>query len=329
MSGFFGSIVKKLRPTDSNEDLSNEAKIKIESCIETCNPGPGCCEGTVSNKDLETFNKLKIDKETPLMNSSKTNKLHFIIPTSKKDWKHDAVTEFNNDTVPYELFTWVKSNKRKYQNSTLSTAPAEEPFMCNVSSMAIDIMDIDQLKFRKSNVLILPYFITLHNLVFDKVAPLFNELVPLLMNTGGNDATPTFEAIQELCGKYGVTISKSNDRGVIFLCSHTTRDKRCGITAPILLKYFHEFLTDPYDSFRNDSDTREGGYRVAYVNHVGGHKFAANTIIYLNNINDPLLIWLGRVTPKDVQPIVENVLIPEVPRLPYPEKVRCIKKYNW
>ena len=66
--------------------------------------------------------------------------------------------------------------------------------------------------------------------------------------------------------------------------------------------------------------------KIAFVNHVGGHKFAANVQIYLRNPNT--LIWLGRVTPTIVPSIVEHLIVPEEPTLPFPEKVRCIKKYQ-
>lgn len=66
---------------------------------------------------------------------------------------------------------------------------------------------------------------------------------------------------------------------LILLCSHKTRDLRCGISAPLLAKEFERHLR-PLGLYRDLHDTRPGGVGIYFINHVGGHKFAANVIVY-------------------------------------------------
>lgn len=115
------------------------------------------------------------------------------------------------------------------------------------------------------------------------------------------------------------------DRGYILLCSHRTRDKRCGITAPIMkqaldIELRHEGLyRDPYD------DEKEG-IRVVMCNHVGGHKFAANALIYKNT---GMALMLARLRPEHARAIVQKTILKEIV---VPENVRfCTKleSFTW
>lgn len=127
----------------------------------------------------------------------------------------------------------------------------------------------------------------------------------------------------------------------ILICSHKKRDKRCHITAdPIISALTHaieelgdtwhvdrrgdeEHLFEPYRITPNDSEesiierkrelvksrsSEEGNDKhvgIFKVSHVGGHKFAAQVIIWLPNGKS---IWYGRVTTQDCKIIVEETL---------------------
>jgi (2Fe-2S) ferredoxin len=93
---------------------------------------------------------------------------------------------------------------------------------------------------------------------------------------------------------------------LILICSHRRRDARCGISAPILLKEFEKHLR-PLGLWRDLTDNREGGAKVVFINHVGGHKFSANVIIYRKE--DGQGIWLARVAPKHVEGIVKYTVL--------------------
>lgn len=57
----------------------------------------------------------------------------------------------------------------------------------------------------------------------------------------------------------------------VFVCSHGSRDKRCGVCGPVLIAKFKEQI-----------DLRGLGDQVfvSPCSHIGGHKYAGNLIIY-------------------------------------------------
>lgn len=272
------------------------------------------CSGGCDSEDMEkgetVFSKLQIDYETPLLNTSKTPKIHFIVPSSRVDWAHDACME-NVDSVEYRISKWCESHMEEY-----AKVGEGQSLTCSVTSQPIDIMDIDVMRHKKNDVLILPHFIWIKDLKAEKVTETLDELVPIILK---REMTK-----QEVIDKFPNIIS-ADDKAFVFICSHTTRDKRCGVTAPYMKKVLDKLL-QPHGLYRDNSDFRPDGCRVSFINHVGGHKYAGNVQIYLR---DPqTLIWLGRVTPKSLPTIFEHLILPENPTLPLPEKVRCIRKYQ-
>ena len=85
---------------------------------------------------------------------------------------------------------------------------------------------------------------------------------------------------------------------IILLCSHKRRDARCGISAPIIAREFERHLR-PLGLHRDLNDTRPGGVGLYFINHVGGHKYSANVLIYRKE--DGMGVWLARVAPKHVE----------------------------
>lgn len=66
---------------------------------------------------------------------------------------------------------------------------------------------------------------------------------------------------------------------VILLCSQKTRDARCGQSAPLLRKELQRHL-HPLGLARDLHDERPGGVGIYFIDHVGGHKYSANVMIY-------------------------------------------------
>ncbi|TFK27062.1 hypothetical protein FA15DRAFT_587075 [Coprinopsis marcescibilis] len=124
---------------------------------------------------------------------------------------------------------------------------------------------------------------------------------------------------------------------VILICSHKKRDNRCGIAAPKLEHAFIKSLEaqgwDADTEMEHPSHTmglaledlpitpeeREENMTaqlkdsieskralIIKVSHVGGHKYAGNCIIYTPTGTG---VWYGRVTPHDVDSVVENTII--------------------
>lgn len=77
----------------------------------------------------------------------------------------------------------------------------------------------------------------------------------------------------------------------VFVCVHAARDERCGRCGPPLL-----------DALRRACEA-EGldDVTVRATSHVGGHKYAANVLVY------PDGVWYGYVTPEDVPRLVGHL----------------------
>ncbi|KAK5052761.1 hypothetical protein LTR84_002627 [Exophiala bonariae] len=135
---------------------------------------------------------------------------------------------------------------------------------------------------------------------------------------------------------------------LILMCSHKTRDARCGQSAPLLRKEFERILR-PMGLYRDLHDDRPGGVGLYFINHVGGHKYSANVMIYRresrarnhldasngisngalngqpaitqNQTANPVaedstrdgeavqLIWLARVRPEDCENIIRYTIL--------------------
>ncbi|KAF9436859.1 hypothetical protein BGZ76_002744 [Entomortierella beljakovae] len=90
---------------------------------------------------------------------------------------------------------------------------------------------------------------------------------------------------------------KWQPKAVIMICSHRKRDKRCGVTAPILKKEFTRILRskDIYGDCEGDVD-------IWLISHIGGHKFAGNVIVHKS---EGMAVWYGHVEPCHTQAIVD------------------------
>ncbi|KAK2640134.1 hypothetical protein Ddye_027929 [Dipteronia dyeriana] len=84
----------------------------------------------------------------------------------------------------------------------------------------------------------------------------------------------------------------------VFVCSHGSRDRRCGVCGPPLLNRFKEEI---------EILGLHGKVSVSPCSHIGGHKYAGNVIIFGSNINGEVTgHWYGYVTPDDVPTLLEQ-----------------------
>ncbi|KAA8527080.1 hypothetical protein F0562_008691 [Nyssa sinensis] len=84
----------------------------------------------------------------------------------------------------------------------------------------------------------------------------------------------------------------------VFVCSHGTRDRRCGVCGPALITRFKEEI---------ESHGLQGKVSVSPCSHIGGHKYAGNVIIFGSNINGEVTgHWYGYVTPDGVPLLLEQ-----------------------
>lgn len=308
------SVLRLFGGKRKQDPVSQEATEEISKDAEICDESACCGDCAEDEAELEkgdkVFSKLHIDHDKPLYNSSKAPKIHFVVPTSQTDWQHDACLE-NPNSVQYKVYNWCQDHADQY-----AAVGDGQTLSCAVSSLPKDIMDIEVMRGTKNNVLILPHFLWIKDLTSDKVDQTLDELVPTLLQK---------DMDREKLLKQRTDLAEAGEHSFVLICSHAKRDKRCGIVAPYLKKAFEKGLVR-HGLSRDNSDFRPGGVQIAFVNHVGGHKFAANVQIFLKEPNT--LIWLARVTPTNVPYIIDGIIVPEKPKLPWPEKVRCIKKYD-
>lgn len=134
-----------------------------------------------------------------------------------------------------------------------------------------------------TTVLLLPAFHVISN-----VTP---AAVPALVQSYINVAPTTTSPLAPLTLPRTVALDDSiNDSSsllarpsphaaLILLCSQKSRDPRCGQSAPLLRKELERHLR-PLGLYRDLDDERPGGVGIYFVSHVGGHKYAANVMVY-------------------------------------------------
>ncbi|KAF5098824.1 hypothetical protein D0Z00_001883 [Geotrichum galactomycetum] len=283
------------RESEANKCANEIAeKFTVASC------SPSDCEScSVSEKYPAS---LSIDTETPLWGTVKAFGTHLLCATGKTDWVHSVTDE--KGTLAYALDNnskkWKLNADAKYQISNSSLSPPEEYFEHEGS---------DDTK--PSRLLILPKFVYIDNVTPQTVA---DNIKPVLSAFDAAEK-PTDQTIPELSKSLlsnielpADSIAKviaSNDLAYVLLCSHRTRDKRCAVTANILKKKFDSELQG-LDLYRDPSDDRPGGVKVLCISHVGGHKYAANVIIYTKSGQ---AIWLARVRPDHVRKIIQHCIL--------------------
>lgn len=182
-----------------------------------------------------------------------------------------------------------------------------------------------------TNVLLLPAFTVVEHvtpaLVPDLIHHFVNPAVTTTTPLGGEGSTGQNGQPQEH-GQDDIPLTlhsrPCNHSAVILLCSQKTRDARCGQSAPLLRREFERHLR-PLGLYRDLEDERPGGVGIYFISHVGGHKYAANVIVYRRKEIGEFDrgesedgkgeegaaqgIWLARVRPEDCENIVRFTVL--------------------
>lgn len=308
-------ILSRFIARDTQEEDAAEAIAKqfpVASCL------PSDCESCSSHEKYPS--SLSIDTETPLWGSVKPWRSHILCATGKTDWVHSVTDE--SGTLAHAIAETKESwshdvvDKGRVMISNASIPPPEEYF------------EFDGLDTQKpSKALILPEFLYISNITPESAGPDMAAIMSTLSEERHNQQQRLYNEKNDMDSQdlaYDIpTLSKSvlsnihlpttspskiipaNELAFVLLCSHRTRDKRCAITANILKKKFDSELRD-LDLYRDASDDREGGVQVHCISHIGGHKYAANVIIYTKSGQ---AIWLARVRPDHVRQIIKHCIL--------------------
>ncbi|KAI1141579.1 Sucrase/ferredoxin-like-domain-containing protein [Hypoxylon sp. FL0543] len=205
----------------------------------------------------------KVEETHPLYGNIKPWSTHVLVATSKTDWSRHVEDERGS---VMEAFGHASkpSNGRLMLSASNMPTPNNRP-------------DYNQ----PTTILVLPAFT-----IIDNVTP---PAVPSLINKYISRAPTTSDPLEPVALPKTIPSSRSSvgdmvarpcpHRVVVLLCSHRTRDARCGQSAPLIKKELERHLR-PLGLDRDLDDERPGGVGIYFVNHVGGHKYSANMLVY-------------------------------------------------
>ncbi|GME50266.1 Actin patches distal protein 1 [Neofusicoccum parvum] len=202
---------------------------------------------------------------------------HMIVATGKSDWVRDVVKEKGSIMEAVDKCGVKPSNGRMMLSASEMPVPNEHHAADGAEA--------------STTVLLLPTFT-----MFDNVTPsLVPALIQKYVDTSPTNTTPLVrrdspQRLQSSHSHDGSQTDRAPDSSaliprdcpheyLILLCSHKTRDARCGQSAPLLRREFERHLR-PLGLYRDLHDERPGGCGIYFINHAGGHKFAANVIVY-------------------------------------------------
>ncbi|KAI0469009.1 Sucrase/ferredoxin-like-domain-containing protein [Xylaria cf. heliscus] len=189
---------------------------------------------------------------------------HVIVATGKSDWVRDVENEKGS---VMEAF----GNAANPTNGRLMLSASNIPTPSHTSDYS-----------EPTTAILLPAFTVIENITPAAVPLLISEYInhaPTSKSPLGPITLPRSLPLPDLPDAQQLLARPSPHRALILLCSHKTRDARCGQSAPILRKELERHLR-PLGLFRDLDDERPGGVGVYFINHVGGHKYSANMMVY-------------------------------------------------
>lgn len=265
------SFLKRLTPNPSSTDLSAAgfSRAREGTLFPQTNPavdGDDClhdCESCT----IKYPAKWSIEESAHLYGVTKPWSRHLIVATGKTDWVRDVANEKGS------IMEAVADSKIKPNNGRLM-----------LSASNIPVPEKAEVE-GSSKVLLLPSFTWIENVTPSNVP----ELISHVVNSASTNTTPLDhkDAAASLASPpqtpipsdFHFKISECPHNYLILLCSQKTRDARCGQSAPLLKREFERHLR-PLGLYRDLHDERPGGVGIYFISHVGGHKYAANCMIY-------------------------------------------------
>ncbi|KAI4215165.1 MAG: hypothetical protein LQ351_002480 [Letrouitia transgressa] len=239
---------------------------------------------------------LQIDHDRPLANTAPNHQQHVVVFTGKSDWEPRIENEPGYESIAKYLKEEL-GPKGRYHDPDISTLIS----YCSLKSPQTDP--------DSSHLLLFPHFQQVRIPENSRYSFIQRYLRPSAPHSNLLNAPPSssFFAQQPV------------STPTILICSHASRDTRCGILGPLLAAEFVRqiSLADPGSSVSTS--------RVAQISHIGGHAFAGNVIVYMppahtqernlqegdNPAGSPLNgagVWYGRVEPRHVAGILRETV---------------------
>lgn len=132
-----------------------------------------------------------------------------------------------------------------------------------------------------TTVLLLPAFTLVRNVQPGNVAQFVSDIVSVAPTNTSPVARFSLPASlpAPTADMPDITTAPCPHNVIVLLCSQKTRDARCGQSAPLIRKELMRHLR-PLGLDRDLHDNRPGGVGIYFIDHVGGHKYSANMMIY-------------------------------------------------
>ncbi|KAL2866552.1 sucrase/ferredoxin-like domain-containing protein [Aspergillus lucknowensis] len=270
--------------------------------------------------------KFDVDQEDQLYGHVNGWSTHLLVATGKTDWVRDVADEQGSVMEAIDRGGVLPGNGKLKLSASNMLVPDE--------------YHAHEKGEQPTTVLLLPSFTIIDHVTPALVPDLIREFVdPAVTNTTPLGMAPAPVEREDkdagvAAGEKMITPLRSRPcphAAVILLCSQKTRDARCGQSAPLLRREFDRHLR-PLGLHRDLGDERPGGVGIYFISHVGGHKYAANVIVYRRrdfdwyktteaqvgggNTRSPAAdegaaqcIWLARVRPEDCENIVRYTVL--------------------
>ncbi|KAI9892443.1 MAG: hypothetical protein M1814_001400 [Vezdaea aestivalis] len=296
------SVTTLPTPSSRSASFKTAAEHELFPKVDPSVDGPDCNKECASCT-VSLPRKWNIEENNKLYGFISAWGTHVLVGTGKADWIR------NVDEEEGGLVQALSKEHEKIEG---------EAMMLSASNIPLPDAHEEDSPDQPFTAMLFPSF--LETTLRPSEAP---SLIPLL--NSGPKSTTSLDAPLPTAVPNIPTFSPPQTRpiphsAVILLCSHGTRDKRCGQSAPLLAKEFNRHLRDLGMS-REMYDDRPGGVGIYYISHVGGHKYAANVIIYRRRGIEggsgsgsaeegaAQGIWLGRVRPEDCEGIVKYTIL--------------------
>ncbi|KAI9020909.1 Sucrase/ferredoxin-like-domain-containing protein [Phycomyces nitens] len=218
----------------------------------------------------------KIDLTDPMPTRGSDRHVVVCVGPNGAEWNKAKVEALKGGMV-YKLNEeenmWMKEGNRPMADKELLTTVCDRPDM---HANGVDVMFFPEFKIYSS---IQPDSLSLSSSFLSTMKSVWQD--PSSRVPGGEDMTAD---------------------AVILVCTHTMRDKRCGVLGPLIVDEFKRVLEEK-NLLKN---TKKGGVEVWGTSHFGGHKFAGNIIIHQKGLGGHMY---GNVRQCHVEDLVDRHII--------------------
>ncbi|KAG5930755.1 hypothetical protein E4U60_006933 [Claviceps pazoutovae] len=279
------SLVSLVLGDNSKRSSSSSSSKTASTCTDLFPKTDPSADGDACLHDCDSCSVryprgFSIDEADVLYGQVKGWSTHLVIGTGKTDWTRDVADEKGSVMEAIARAKDLPTNGRLMISA--SNMPAGDDEDEHEDDEDHDGHDKSKghknknLYAKPTTVLLLPALTLVQGVHPRNVEAFLRDIVSSAPTTASPLAPP--EKIPASL-PLGLRMARCPHDAVVLLCSQRSRDARCGQSAPLLRKELERHLR-PLGLHRDLHDERPGGVAIYLISHVGGHKYAANVIIY-------------------------------------------------